>query len=274
MLKLMYNSTLITTKIIVNMKNNLSAIEKQEITEVLTQFGLRDREQKVYLIMLTMGKTSLTPLAKKTGFPITTVQSIVSRLSEIGLLNVTQNKSRHLFEAHEPTVFKKILESQIQDFNSVIPLLNKIKSDEVISPKIKIYFRERVADILSQAVDCGSKEVWEIISAANFQKTIGEKFHFTKRRVENKVHLRSLRVETEEIKKYSAVIHARELREAKFLPRELNFTASIMLWDNTIAFFSSSDEGLAWTVTSKSMTETFKQLFELLWSVSRKMETF
>jgi hypothetical protein len=46
-----------------------------------------------------------------------------------------------------------------------------------------------------------------------------------------------------------------------------------MIWDDTVAFFSIADEGLSWTVTSRSMAKTFKQLFELLWSVSRKMET-
>ena len=256
------------------MKNSkLTSVERQEIKEVLGQFGLSEKEQQVYLELLSMGKTSLTPISRKVGFPVTTVQSIVNRLNEIGLLEMTLNKSRHLFEAHEPTIFKKILETQIQNFGNIIPILNKLKTAESVSPKVKVYFRERVADILSQALDCDDREVWEIVSAKNFQQTIGEKFHFTKRRLEKNVRLKSLRVESEEIKRYSAATHERELREAKFLPRELNFSSSIMIWDDTVAFFSSADEGLSWTVTSRSMAKTFKQLFELLWSVSRKMET-
>ena len=87
------------------------------------------------------------------------------------------------------------------------------------------------------------------------------------------MRLRSLRVERHEIKRYSKETHARELREAKFLPRELSFKASLMCWDDTVAFFSSNDEGLAWTVESRSIAETVRQLFDLLWSVSRTMET-
>jgi len=85
------------------------------------------------------------------------------------------------------------------------------------------------------------------------------------------VRLRSLRVERREIKKYAPEIDARELREAKFLPRELTFRASIMIWDDTVAFFTPKDEGLAWTVRSSALAETLRQLFDLLWSVSRKM---
>jgi len=43
------------------------------------------------------------------------------------------------------------------------------------------------------------------------------------------VRLKSLRVEAREIKKYNKRIHERELREAKFLPAEMNFRGLIMI---------------------------------------------
>ena len=139
--------------------------------------------------------------------------------------------------------------------------------------EIQVYFRERMTDIFHQALTSKNKLVYEIVAAKDIQDILGEKFHFTKRRVATNVHLQSLRVESREIKKYMAATHARELREAKFLPRELTFQCSIMFWDDTIAFFTTKEEGLAWTVQSSSLRETFQQIFTLLWSVSRKMET-
>jgi hypothetical protein len=115
--------------------------------------------------------------------------------------------------------------------------------------------------------------VYEIVSAKELQKILGEKFHFTKRRMQEKVRLKSLRVEKNEIKKYTRSIHEKELREAKFLPRELTFRSSMMFWDNKVAFFTTKEEGIAWIVESKVLSETMKQLFELLWSVSRRIET-
>ena len=87
------------------------------------------------------------------------------------------------------------------------------------------------------------------------------------------MRLKSLRVEAREIKKYSAAIHAKEMREARFLPREFTFRASILFWDDTVAFFTTKDEGIAWTVQSPVIRELFQQVFDMLWSVSRKMET-
>ncbi len=46
---------------------------------------------------------------------------------------------------------------------------------------------------------------------------------------------------------------------------------------NTILIASGADnsanEGVAWVVQSASLSQMMRQLYELLWSVSRKMET-
>jgi len=251
----------------------LTKLQQKEITEVLGGFGLREKEQKVYLALLQSGQTTITPLARLLNFPVTTVQSILSRISEIGLCKVTTRKTRHVYEAYDPSVLRKILERQTQDMASIIPFLTKLKSEPSVSPKIRVYYRERVADIFHEALKCKSKLVYEIVSARDFQEIIGEKFHFTRRRVNDGIKLKSLRIEEQEIKKYSKQTHLRELREAKFLPRELTFRSSIMFWDNTVAFFTTKEEGLAWTVESKTMRQTFEQLFEMIWSISRRMET-
>ncbi|MBP9698366.1 MAG: hypothetical protein KBD65_04235, partial [Candidatus Moranbacteria bacterium] len=58
-----------------------------------------------------------------------------------------------------------------------------------------------------------------------------------------------------------------------FLAKELTFTCSVLCWDQTVAFFTASNEGIAWVVQSASLSQMMRQLFELLWSVSRRMET-
>ncbi len=246
---------------------------KNEIQEVLERFGLRDTDQKVYLALLAMGPATLSPLSQQTGLPVTTVQSIVKRLVDLGIVNATKRKTRSVYEADDPAVLRKILDRQAEEISLVVPLLQKMRSEPIVSPNIRVYYRERMADIFHDALKSKDKLVYEIVAAKDLQDVLGEKFHFTRRRIKNQVRLNSLRVEAQEIKKYSATTHARELREAKFLPRELTFRCSILFWDNTVAFFTPKEEGAAWTVRSKELRETFEQLFSLLWSVSRKMET-
>jgi len=251
----------------------LTKLEEQEIAEVLEQFGLNGKDRSVYFSLLALGRSSITPISKSARLPLTTVQSVLARLEKTGILDVTMHGSRHVYEAKDPQVFKKILERETEEIAGIIPLLKKMRSDRGASSRIKIFYRERIADIFHEALKSENKLVYEIVSARELQEILGEKFHFTKRRVQERIRLKSLRVEKNEIKKYSRSVHEKELREAKFLPRELSFRSSMMFWDDKVAFFTTKEEGIAWIVESKVLSETMKQIFELLWSVSRRMET-
>lgn len=253
--------------------DHLTSNQQKEIHEILERFGLGTKDQQAYLALLELGQTTTTPLATAMGVPVTTAQSILGRLIDVGVIGVSAHKSRHVYEAHDPLILRRILERSLQELTHAIPLLQSLKSDSAGPSKIRLYYRERMADIFHRALNAKNKLVYEIVSAEDFQDILGEKFHFSKRRVAAGVKLKSLRVEVHEIKKYSQATHLRELREAKFLPRELTFRCSIMFWDDTVAFFTTKQEGLAWTVQSTGLRETFEQLFGLLWTVSRKMET-
>lgn len=253
--------------------NSLSKTEQKEIIEVLNNFGLNEKERAIYFSLLTRGRSTISPLATELDYPLTTVQSIVERLSSKGLVSVGKNKTRHYYEANDPIELKNILEQQVKEVSGIIPLLNKIKGDELVASKVKVYYRDRVTSIFQEALKTKNKMIYEIVSAEDFQQVIGEKFHFSKRRIENNVRLKSLRVEAKEIKKYSKRIHERELREAKFLPAEMNFRGSFMIWDNTVAIFSTKNEGIAVVIESVVISEMLKQMFEVFWSFGRRMET-
>ncbi len=251
----------------------LTTIQQKEVDENLTLFGLNDKDKKVYLTLLTTGPNTITPLGRALGLPPTTVQAVLQRLEHHGVVAISKKKSRHIYEALDPVIFKKILERNTQEFSTIIPWLQSLQQESQSMAKIRVYYRERMTDIFYEALGTKSKIIYEVVSGREFQNIIGEKLHFTQRRMRSGIQLKSLRVEANEIKKYSAQTHAKELREAKFLPRELTFQSNIMFWDNTVAFFTTKEEGLAWVVESPNIKKMIGQIFDLLWSVSRKMET-
>ena len=249
----------------------LSSAEEIELAEVLLSLGLKEKEQLVYRALLGLGQTTLTPLARTAQLPVSTTESILERLSKDGLATVTKNRSRRVYTAAEPVALKQMLERKIREVSGIIPFLQKLKNNSTAESKTKIYTRERTSDIFDMAIRATSKIIYEIVSPKDFQEILGEKYHFTRRRKENNVQLKSLRVESREVKKYSREIDRRELRESKFLPRDLTFKGTIMFWDNTVAIFTTKQEGLAITIESPVLKETYLQIFEMLWEISRPM---
>lgn len=251
----------------------MNETQRRELNETLSGFGLNQKDQDVYLALLQLGLTTLSPLSKQTGLPLTTVQSVIGRLTQKGIVKVTKRKSRHLYEAHDPMVFKDILKEQATAIASIVPFLQGMKTQSLVGSRVQVFERERVAEILNVSLKCKNRIVYEIVSAGPFQQLIGEKYHYTRRRVKEGIDLKSLRVRSTEVKKYNARIHQTEKREARFLPKELTFEANVMFWDDTVAIFSTKSEGAHVLITSKSVRELFEQIFQLLWSVSGKMET-
>ncbi len=247
--------------------------QNKEISEVLAGFGLHDTDQRVYLAALPLGQTNLVPLAQAASLPLTTVQSIAQRLERRGFFLVSKKGSRSTYEAADPAMLEQILSRQTRDLKAITPLLASLKEHKGGEAGIRVYRGERMRDIFYEILNSREKIVYEIVSAKDIQAIMGEKLHFSRRRVEKGIHLKSLRIENKEIKKYSPRIHAKELREARFLPKELAFKTSIILWGTSIAYFTTYEEGLAWTVQSNAMAESFKQLFNLLWMISRPMIT-
>lgn len=251
----------------------LTSKQAKELKEVLDLFGLNDRDQKVYLQLLKSGKTTVTPLAKSLMMPLTTVNSVVERLNTFGLILVSRSGARRSFQAHDPKVFKNILKQRETDVNNILPLLEKLKENELLAEaRLRLYSRSRITEALDLALECRSKVVYEIVSARDFQALIGERYHFTKKRVAKSIRLKSLRVQAKEIKKYSRASHYRELRDARFLPHTFTFNSSIMFWDNTVAMFTSQHEGSCVTIESESLVLFYRQMFEFLWEFGKKME--
>lgn len=249
----------------------LSSIQEKELSEVLLSLGLKEKEQLVYRALLGVGQSTLTPLARQADLAVSTTESILDRLAADGLTLVSKNRSRRVYTAAEPAALKQMLERKVREVVGILPLLEQLKATAPSEAKTRFYHRERLGDIFDSAMQAKSKRIYEIVAPKDFQEILGEKYHFTRRRKENNVHLMSLRVESREIKKYSREIDRRELREAKFLPRELTFKGTIMFWDNTVALFTAKQEGLAITIESAVLKEMYLQIFEMLWDISRPM---
>jgi HTH-type transcriptional regulator, sugar sensing transcriptional regulator len=251
----------------------LNTNQRKEIAEVLGRFGLKAQEQNVYLSLLRLGQSSLSPIARDTRLPLTTVQSIVERLLARQLLNVTLRKSRHLYEAVDPQGLVRIAEHQKNELSTIAPLLESLLHQGGNQARIKVYYNDQMNEIFHEALQAKQKTIYEIVAAKELQDILGERFHFTRKRVAKLINLKSLRIESREIKKYSKRSHVKELRESRFLPKQLTFATSMLVWDQTVAFFTTEGEGLAWTVTSNALTETIMQIFNLLWELSRPMIT-
>ena len=93
---------------------------------------------------------------------------------------------------------------------------------------------------------------------------------FTSRRVEKKIFSKCLRPKNDEFKKNWIETQKKELREVRLLPEGVSVPGMIFIYDNKVAIIIPEEEGLGFIITSKTFSESLKNIFDALWVVSSK----
>ena len=89
-------------------------MQKQEIKDVLIDFGLSEHEAAVYLSALSLGQSTVNQIAKHSGVKRTTVYPVIESLKRKGIMNVEVKGFKKLFVAESPDKLERIIEEIIR----------------------------------------------------------------------------------------------------------------------------------------------------------------
>src|SRR3989338_386223 len=109
----------------------------------LKKIGLSDKEAKVYLAGLELGKASVQDIAKKAGVNRTTVYVMVGSLENRGLMKTMKVGKRTFFVSENPDTFldvlkksKKEIEEKEMEIKEILPELKSLYNVAPGKPKI------------------------------------------------------------------------------------------------------------------------------------------
>jgi len=122
--------------------------------KVIEQLGYSPREAKVYLASLRLGEAHISDIAEKVGMPRTSVQAIVDRLYDDGLMNFYVMRRYKYWVAENPKHILFNLQKKEEVLQEAIPALAEIRK----AARRKA-FNKRPEEIFSQVTNCLSKAV-------------------------------------------------------------------------------------------------------------------
>ncbi|MEK7072279.1 MAG: helix-turn-helix domain-containing protein, partial [Patescibacteria group bacterium] len=147
----------------------------ENLTQKLKILGLDDKDIAVYLAILTLGKSTITDISRKSAIKRTTIYSYLDNLLKFGLIFKTVDKKRIYYCPENPDKIKSVLEKQKTEIdekkekiNLVIPELENLYSSSFNRPRISFYeSKEGLREIYWQMLDT-HKKVYSIFSPDNF----------------------------------------------------------------------------------------------------------
>lgn len=258
---------------------------KVEIKKLLEQIGLNTIEVKAFLANLETGSAPATKIADKAGLNRVTSYEALKRLSKKGLVKIRakKNTSIRYFEAEDIETIANQLEVKKTEIEEQITLTKKLKNDfcalyGFTSKKPEVFYyegKEGIKNAILDTLKSEPKEILSFASAEDFSFAFDEKFLNTywKKRAERGIHTRGIMPDTEKARAfYNSEKNQRDLRRAKFLPRqEYNFKNEIDIYDNTVSIISlEKGNEHAVIMRSKSIADGLRAVYETLWNVAEE----
>ncbi|MFA6422091.1 MAG: helix-turn-helix domain-containing protein [Candidatus Buchananbacteria bacterium] len=238
-----------------------------DINKTLSNYGFSDKEIKVYLSLLALGKGTVKEIAKESKVKRTSIYPIADKLVEKGILGQYSAKYGTHYFASSPETLISRLDKIKDDLNLVLPQLQAIENKDEGEPVVKFFKgREGYLDLLNDTLIDYSHDIMYIGSMKDLSEVVSGKYieKYIKKRMERKIKFWQI-VFLDEFSKAQKKSDLQELRLTKFFPDNYKFVGNKVIYKNKVAFFSSKKEMICLVVESKDLVDMERSNFKLLW---------
>lgn len=244
--------------------------KNEKIIDSLIELGLEEKEAYVYMASLVLGATTILKLSKQSGVNRTTTYEIIESLERKGLMKKEIYGLKTLFAPEPPERLEGALEAKRALLARTLPELegkyhlkstgSAIKYYEGLTA-IKNVYDDLLKDMRPHDFYCAVSNTaeWQGIGDDYFMKNHVEK------RVNLKIDIRLLFVDSPVARRRKET--ERNFNEkVKLLPNDANIHVDMVVTPYKLVIFQLHEPMVALVVENKTMINTQKELFELLWN--------
>jgi sugar-specific transcriptional regulator TrmB len=238
--------------------------------KILESLGFTQKETEVYLALVEFGNQPASQIAKKTGYPKSTVLFLFDGLLKKGYIRKS-NRGRIQYFFADPKDLKTAKEKQLDDerkaLDKAIPLLEEFKTPFSSEPKVTFYEGVEGCKKAYSTLLESTTEVLEFGAHGDLVEKFGEEFmnEFINGRIKNKVFLKAIS-KKDDVHKTLSKLDKKHLREIQFYPSSKGtLYSSIAIFEDKVLLLNLYQDAFAILIENKEVAETLKTIHKLQW---------
>ena len=243
-------------------------MDKNFLSTALTAIGLTENESKVYCAALALGASSILGISRAANIKRTTVYSVAESLKQKGLMRIEIKGFKRLYAAEDPHKLKQIIAGRHTRFTQLLPQFSALYNLPAGENFIKYYeglkavksvYEELLATVQPRDdyLVIAHQDYWIKQDREFFQK-------FIERRARLNINTRILFINTDTARQFKQ--YEKNYNEKiKFLPERTHLTTNIIIIPQRIVFQHIVPPMMAIAIENKSLIQTHRELFEILW---------
>ena len=233
----------------------------------LLDYGLSDKEVKIYLICLKVGEATANRISEISDLARSTVYDVLDKLKQYGLITTCVVESKIHFIASDPEVLITNLDEKKKNVKKVLPDLRRVKNKIGERPVAEVFQgKVSIIKLLDEILD-NAKSVKVMGSMGNAMEKIG--YHpeaFRVKRIDKKIFIKQIleiSSESKKIKddKYTNVKYLKSFGESK---------EGTFIYGGIVVHFDFQYELTAIKITSKDHARASEIMFDELWKIAKK----
>jgi sugar-specific transcriptional regulator TrmB len=239
--------------------------------KMLEELGLTKTEEKIYLTLVRLGESNAAELIKTTQLHRTTVYDVLDRLIEKGLAGFIIKDKIKFYSNVDPSKFldilseKKLELEKKEEFAKVV--ISKIKNLEKqinSGSTVQVFMGKKGKKTIMKDIINEGKTFLELGGEGKFEDEMPE---YSKKWAEER---RKKKIKAKLILRRGMDAPNWPLNEIRFLSKEHYSPASTIIYGENVVIFLEEDPSLAILIKSKILSKSYKDYFNLLWSIAKR----
>ena len=247
------------------------------ITDYLKELGLNTGEIRAYQALAKLGEAPASQIAKSANMPRTTAISILEKLILDKLVSAHKYKGKTFYWIESPQAFMDSLNVKLEIAKEMDIELRNIYKSEGVFPAVEVHdtisgIRSFIEKIVSNSRPKSIIYTIDSPNKGNYSKIYPEKKETTLLNLKKKKDIHTLTLipygSFKDIASYKLSSQHITLKE---LPPGIDFESSMWLINDKLVHFSGNPPFIV-AIKHQKIIESFKQLFDYLWNVSRSVK--
>ena len=250
---------------------------KMLITQ-LVEFGLSDKEAKVYLALLELEVAGVTEVAETANINRSSTYVVLSSLKKKGLVSTSEDKKIQHYIAVSPEMLFREAEDRANQaekikktIDNIIPELKALHKDTKQRPKIKIFEGSRgFINAFEDTLDSKEKVIRVFSNGQRIFNKLPEYFpNYVQRRIKLGIKMHGIHPDNK-IGRHLIKTSPKFDQPMLISFKMSKFPADMAIYDNKIGYMSP-DQDLALIIESKEIASVMKNIFDLAFNEAKRL---
>ncbi len=259
-------------------RGNSKVMTSSQLKAFLSSIDLSDKEIGVYLVLLSMGKGTVSQIARRAQLNRTTGYDILDSLVAKRLISISGKEPKQEYVAESPDAIVELLRLRAEQISEQLErtkeVLPELKSMHNVRgrPQVRFYEGKEGLEQVYEDTLTSHEPIRAYAEVGNIHATLPHYFPlYYKRRAKKGIPIRAIFPATPE--GIALTAHdIGELRETALVPADqYNFSPEINIYDNKV-MIASWREKLGITIESAEIADAMKKIFELAWKEAKRLD--